>query len=211
LLNGAGYAKWLAYALLPQSRMVNTSAGFADRYIEIENATMHSHGDGEAHAHGATAFTTWLDLRLAVEQASVIDQTLELEASGFEDLKSDLLSLDDALEAAFAALSDQPLIGSHPVYQYLSERYGLNLKSLHWEPDAMPDAAMWRELETLRKNHPGTILLWEGEPLPEIKDRLSALGIRSVVFDPCGNRPESGDFLSVMQQNLRNIQSIEVK
>jgi len=209
LLNGANYAKWLGQASLPQSRMVDTSAAFADQYIEIEGGVAHSHGDGEAHAHGVAAFTTWLNLQFAVKQAEAIEAILDLEESGFAALKSDLLALDQALDSAFAPLSDEPLIGSHPVYQYLAERYGLNLRSLHWEPDTMPDASMWAELESLRENHGGSILLWEGTPLPEIVERLDGMGIQSVVFDPCGNRPESGDFLSVMRENLNNIEALK--
>lgn len=210
LLNGTGYAKWLDYVSLPQSRLVDTSAGFKDRYITIKDAPMHSHGDGAAHAHGVTAFTTWLDPMLAIEQAAAIDTALSLEASGLAALKSDLLALDQALAAAFERLAGQPLIGSHPVYQYLQRRYGLNLRSLHWEPDVMPDDAMWQELEQLQASHPSSILLWEGEPLPEIKARLRTMGIQSVVFDPCGNRPQKGDFLSVMQANVANLESLKL-
>jgi zinc transport system substrate-binding protein len=210
LLNGAGYAKWLNYVSLPQSRMVDTSSGFKDRYIKIEDALSHSHSGGEAHSHGVAAFTTWLDPTLAIEQAAAIDAALSLKQSGFEQLKSELLALDKSLKTAFARLSGQALIGSHPVYQYLKQQYDLDLRSLHWEPDVMPADEMWQELAELRTTHPSSILLWEGEPLPEIKARLSALGIQSVVFDPCGNRPGKGDFLSVMQANVNNIESLNL-
>jgi zinc transport system substrate-binding protein len=48
-------------------------------------------------------------------------------------------------------------------------------------------------------------MAWEGEPLKETVGRLKKMGISSLVFDPCGNRPEKGDFLSVMQQNVENL------
>jgi len=207
LVNGAGYAKWLDYVSLPQSKLVHTSSAFKNQYIEISGAPMHSHGDGEAHAHGELAFTTWLDPMLAIEQAAAIDAALALPESGFEALKSDLLALDQSLAAAFTRLSGQALIGSHPVYQYLQRRYDLNLRSLHWEPDMMPDEAMWQELQALRRTHPSKILLWESEPLAGIKARLDAMGIQSVVFDPCGNRPEQGDYLAVMRANVARIES----
>jgi hypothetical protein len=31
------------------------------------------------------------------------------------------------------------------------------------------------------------------------------MGLRSLVFYPCGNRPAQGDFLGVMQQNVTNL------
>ena len=83
---------------------------------------------------------------------------------------------------------------------------GLNIQSVLWEPDAMPDDEQWAQLETLLETHAAAWMLWEGDPLPESVDRLAALGVRSVVFDPCGNTPEQGNFLSVMQQNLTRLQ-----
>ena len=72
LLNGAAYAKWLAVVSLPEARLVNTSAGFENRYISEESAVTHSHGPGGEHSHEGTAFTTWLDPTLAVEHARAI-------------------------------------------------------------------------------------------------------------------------------------------
>ena len=33
------------------------------------------------------------------------------------------------------------------------------------------------------------------------------MGVNSLVFDPCGNAPNQGDFLTVMQQNILNLKS----
>ena len=35
--------------------------------------------------------------------------------------------------------------------------------------------------------------------------RLTVLGLENVVFDPAGNVPEEGDFLSVMQANTERL------
>ena len=45
-----------------------------------------------------------------------------------------------------------------------------------------------------------------GFTLPAWVQKLQALGVRSLVFDPCGNTPEQGDFLSVMQQNAARLE-----
>ncbi|MGH9391488.1 MAG: metal ABC transporter substrate-binding protein, partial [Vicinamibacteria bacterium] len=76
LLNGAGYEKWTERASLPVARLVDTSGGFRDRYIVIEGALVHSHGPEGEHSHGETAFTTWLDPTLAIEQALAIRDAL---------------------------------------------------------------------------------------------------------------------------------------
>lgn len=215
LLNGAHYAKWVDKVTLPESKLVDTSKAFHDRYIMLEGAMTHSHGPDGAHEHKGAAFTTWLDLSLANEHAKTILQAFGILApdqkeafkANYDALKIDLLDLDKEIRGTVAAKADQPLIGSHPVYQYLNQQYGLNLKSLHWEPDVMPDASQWAELEKLLADHPAQWMVWEGEPMLEVVTRLETLGVKSLVFDPCGNRPDEGDFLSVMKRNVKNLEA----
>jgi len=208
LLNGAGYAKWVQRVTLPDSKLVATSRGFADRYATAGDAAVHTHGPDGEHSHGEIAFTTWLDPTLATEQAAAVRDALvralparKAEIDGrFEGLAADLGELDRRLATLFAGTTE-PILGSHPVYQYLARRYELNLRSVHFEPDEQPDDAAWRDLETLLVEHPAQRMLWEAEPLPETRSRLEGLGIESVVFAPCGATPEEGDFLSVMLAN----------
>ena len=51
-------------------------------------------------------------------------------------------------------------------------------------------------------------MLWEGEPVQRAVEELTAIGITGIVFDPCGNVPPKGDFMSVMQQNIMNLESV---
>ena len=213
LLNGAGYARWVQQASLPPAKLINTSKACSDQYIFIDGAAAHSHGGGEKHAHGEPAFTIWLDPQLALQQADAIRDVFSIRWSehaaefdtNFEILEQDLNDLDAALKTAFAALNGAPLVGSHPVYQYLARRYSLNLKSVHWEPDALPDQAMVRNLDDLLEAHAAKIMLWEGEPLEAIELMVEEKGLQTLVFDPCGNRPEEGDYFSIMQTNLKNV------
>ena len=87
-----------------------------------------------------------------------------------------------------------------------ASRYQLDLVSVHFEPEEVPEEGNWRDLERLLVEHPARWMLWEGEPLPSTSERLRGLGIGTVVFDPCANVPETGDFLSVMQQNADNLE-----
>jgi zinc transport system substrate-binding protein len=48
-------------------------------------------------------------------------------------------------------------------------------------------------------------MIWEGEPVQASVDKLKTLGIDSLVFDPCGNVPQQGDFLTIMRQNVENL------
>ncbi|MCK5382577.1 MAG: zinc ABC transporter substrate-binding protein [Gammaproteobacteria bacterium] len=213
LLNGAGYAKWVSRVSLPRRKLVDTSAGYRDRYLQAEEAVTHSHGREGGHSHSGVAFTTWLDFTLAVEQARAIAAALsrlrpaakDVFERNFSVLEQDLLALDSQVREIVAVDPDNSLLASHPVYQYFKRRYGLNLTSVMWEPDVAPEAAQWSELRQLLKLHPSNWMVWEGNPNPESVTGLRGLGVDSLVFDPCGNRPVDGDFLSVMQQNVQNL------
>ena len=214
LINGATYAKWLKTASLPKSKMLDTSRRFKADYIETEDVDVHTHGPSGEHSHAGTAFTTWLDLRQAAQQAEAVmdglSRLLPENRDAFEqryaELEQDLLALDERLDTIVAGQREQPLLASHPVYQYLAKRYGLNLQSVLWEPEVMPDAEQWEELQSILQAHTATWMLWEGDALPDSADKLQTLGVKSLVFDPCGNTPEQGDFLSVMQQNVVRLQ-----
>jgi zinc transport system substrate-binding protein len=214
VINGATYAKWLEKTSLPKVKVVNTSAGFQDQYIEIKDSVTHSHGPAGEHAHTGTAFTTWLNFRFAAQQAKAIEAALSrllpaqqaTFAKQYASLEKDLMALDTRLEALVASQRTQPLVASHPVYQYFATRYGLNLQSVLWEPEVMPEDDQWNALQALLAKHPAKWMIWEGEPMPASVDKLQPLGVQSLVFDPCGNTPEQGDFLSVMQQNVVNLQ-----
>jgi zinc transport system substrate-binding protein len=216
LLNGAGYAKWTAKVSLPRSRLADTSRGFRDAYIREAAGISHSHGPGGEHSHGGVAFTTWLDLSQAAQQAEAIAQAVtrkrpdakEQIDRNLQSLQRDLLQLDERMAETTRADSGRPLLASHHVYQYLARRYGLNLRSVMWEPDEVPSESQWSELEGILKDHPAKWMLWEGAPAEKSVERLRALGVESVVFNPCGNRPSVGDFLTVMSENARHLNRI---
>jgi len=213
LLNGAGYATWVDRATLPSSKIVNTSSGFAFQHIPLDDTVTHSHGPEGEHAHGGWAFTTWIDPTQAVEQARAIREAMaaadpehaEQFGAGFAALVADLSALDQRFAAAAETIGDQPLIFSHPVYQYLIRRYGLNGVSVHWEPDQAPDLG---QLEHLLEEQAAHWMIWEGVPLAESVTDLAAYGVKSVVFDPCGNTPETGDYMTVMAANAEALETI---
>lgn len=214
LINGAGYAKWLKTVSLPKSKMIDSSRRFQADYIAVEDTGVHSHGPTGEHSHAGTAFTTWLDSRQAAQQAQAVMEALsrllpehqEAFRQRYAALERDLLALDARLDAIVAQRRAQPLLASHPVYQYLARRHGLNLQSVLWEPEVMPDDAQWEELQSVLQGHAAAWMLWEGDPLPASVQKLQTLGVRSLVFDPCGNTPEQGDFLTVMQQNAARLE-----
>jgi len=216
LLNGAHYAKWVNKVSLPKSRLVDTSASFKEQYITTKEEITHTHGTEGKHAHENLAFTIWLDPTLAIKQAETITEALsrlkpELKDAlynNYEILKKDLLTIDREINEIVAHNREIPLIASHPIYQYLSKRYGLNMKSVHWEPNETPTDKQWMELTNISKDHPAQWMIWEGEPKQTVVDQLQLRGINSVVFNPCANVPAHGDFLGAMQKNVNNLKLI---
>jgi len=215
LLNGAGYAKWTQQVSLPESRLVDTSQSFADQLIRVEDGVVHSHGPGGPHSHEGVAFTTWLDPRLAISQATAVhaafvrllpDNQAALDAN-FQRLKQELEQLDRQLGEVAPRYQGEPLLASHPVYQYLARRCGWNLRSVHWEPDEVPDAGQWETLAKLRETHPSKWMLWEAPPRRETADKLAAAGVTSIVFETCGNRP-ARDYLQAMRENIHRLAAI---
>jgi len=215
LLNGANYAKWVRKVSLPRSKMVDTSAKFKDRYITAEEVVTHSHGAEGAHAHESLAFTTWINFDLAAQQAKAIAKALSRKKPDLQDtfqknfvsLEKDLIALDREIKNIVAKHQSQPLIASHPVYDYFTKRYGLNMKSVHWEPDEIPSTKQWVELKNILKDHQAKWMIWEGKPIKESAEKLGSISVDSLVFDPCGNTPEKGDFLSVMSENVANLRT----
>ena len=215
LLNGAGYAKWMSKVSLPRSKTIDTSKRSKNRYIHTKALT-HSHGSEGKHAHEDLAFTTWLDLDLAVRQAETVLKALTRKRPGqkdtfqrnYEKLKDDLILLDKEIKKAVSKDQTKPLIVSHPVYDYFARRYRLNIKNVHWEPDEYPNRSQWMELKSVLAGHQAKWMVWEGSPNPDTVERLKTMDVNSLVFNPCGNVPEQGDFLSVMKQNVNNLKAV---
>jgi len=213
VINGAGYESWLAFTSLDAKRLLDTTEDIQDLLLPIENATLHQHGPGGEHSHEGAAFTTWLNPQIAIEQSRAIARGLSAlvpeQAEVFKArlvlLEKRLDDLDRSFDKAFSELKDQPLVFSHPVYQYLQQRYGLNGLSVHWEPDKDPGVKDWVDFQNMLRGHPAKLIIWEGQPSPVTIERLQDQGIQSVVFDPVANQPASSDYFAVMSANLNRI------
>ena len=216
ILNGAGAESWLNLISIDRQRLVDTSASITDRLIPLQDSVQHQHGPEGEHSHQGTAFTTWLDPQLAIAQArSVTDTLVELAPSGETDFRNNLATLEKALTqldtqlaAVFVKLDGQPVLFSHPVYQYLQRRYEINGQSVHWEPDQEPTTSAWIDLQQLAAAHLARTMIWEDEPLSSTAERLANGGIISVFFHTAANTPDQGDYLSVMRDNAERLDAL---
>jgi zinc transport system substrate-binding protein len=213
LANGADYAKWMGKVSLPASKVVNTSEAMTGKYIKVEEGVTHSHGAEGEHVHYGYAFTTWLDFKMALAQAEAVKNAMvnrmpkqkDAFEKNFNALKADLESLDMQMSETAGNLPEIAIFASHPVYQYLARAYGLEIISEHWEPGENPTDDQWKEFRHNLDHHPANLMLWEGEPTDEVKSKLKELKVETVLFNPCSNKPESGDFLDVMKKNIERL------
>jgi len=211
LLNGAGYEDWSKTAILPRSRLVDTSVSFRDRLIPTERGgPAHRHGPGgELHQDGVFAFTTWLDPNLALLQMRAVAQAMSERWPALEEqlsanaqfLAKEIKAADETFADYFALLKGRQIIGSHPVYQYLDRAYDLDLISVHWEPDTHPSDVQWSDLKQSLNSARHPIMLWEDTPLPETSAMLRSLGVEVVILRPLANGDsDAGFFLNLAQQ-----------
>ena len=88
----------------------------------------------------------------------------------------------------------------------LARRYGLNIRSVHWEPGELPGSEEWTELRALLREHPAQWMIWEGEPMGETAAGLEKFGVKSLVFDPVATAPPGGDFAGAMERNISELE-----
>ncbi|MCZ7644739.1 MAG: metal ABC transporter substrate-binding protein [Planctomycetota bacterium] len=216
-ITGAGYPQWTGKYTLPESKLVDTSAGFKDAYIVLEHAVSHAHGPEGEHSHAGAVGQLWLDPLQAKQQAQAIHDALAKKwpahaaefKQNLEVLHADLDALDAAWQGLMKAYDGAPIMLSHPVYQYLARRYKWNVRYVHFEPGEMPDAEAWRGLAGILKEHKAKFMLWEDEPLPEIAKKLKdEYGLDSAVCRQGALLEPGRDYLKLQHENIGNLRAV---
>ena len=215
LLNGAGYEAWLPTASLPADRVVDTTATVRDQLIRT-GGPVHTHGPGGEHSHAGLASTTWLDPEIIIVQAEAVrDALIELSPadqvtfnSRFGLLRREIGERFASLEQAINTRPTTPVIYSHPVYQYLQRRFGMNGVAVHWDPDTEPDQQQIAELDMALAGQPSTHFIWESEPIAGNVEMLRRKGLISVVFDPSGANTEDGDLLVAFEGGAASLRRV---
>ena len=213
VVNGANFEHWTQTATLPDTRVVVMADAFKNDWIVIKNAVTHSHGPAGAHSHTGVNGHTWPDPINAIAQENAVRDALIARdpvhkadyIANARALEKDLLEIDARLKALPVKAT---LLASHPSYSYIAKRYGWKLVEFGLEPDVAPDAKQIEEIKKARAEHPDAkIMLWEDEPCAEAKKLMADTGLETVVFDPCEQPPEKGDYLSVMRDNLARLEA----
>ncbi len=223
ILNGAEFEKWVESAVLPRTRVVDSSAGLDEPFLTYETSN-HSHGPAGKHTHEGIDGHTWVDPVNAMAQSGAILRALakrfpehaETFRTNAESLMSDLAALDTRWRKLAPRLREVTLLASHPAYNYLARRYGFEITSLDLDPESQLDADARTEIAIVlskASTDRRVILLWEGNPFPETAQQLANdHGVVSVWVSPAeslsAEAETSGeDYLTITHANLERLES----
>jgi len=209
LLQGPAVEPWGVSVPLPAARTRDTTRHARSRFPSDRVGTVHSHGGGPAHAHGGNADHAWLDLGIARLQARAVrDALVEIRPGAASEYDQRWRTLDrelaDLQRRARDTLADAPpMLAAHSIFDFLAHAHGLVIESVDWPPGTSLDEDLVGELAAMAAEHGASILLVETEPDGETRDRLAAIGLVPVRFDPLGaGDPEGREFAERMNANL---------
>ena len=222
IINGAQFEKWVAKVSLPRQKMVDTAKEFSHEFIQYENAETHSHGPAGEHTHEGIDGHTWLDPINALIQAQAIKKALDKEFPdlkdqfdrGFSNLEEILMDLEKKLSNLSAEYKNQPILCSHPAYNYLARRYDWNIKNLDLDPEQDLSKEQIDKIKTILKNHKAKYLLWESTPIDSLRDQVkNEFNLTSITFSPCelvekSSLDEGFDYYAIMNENIESIKPI---
>jgi zinc transport system substrate-binding protein len=196
VLQGAGYEPWREGASLPESRVVDLSAGLS--LIPVEGRT-HSHGAEGEHSHAGADPATWMDPSLVLEQARQVLAALEAaspeRAPAFLERAHALETELERIAARVAEIGESLRAGDVAVagdagrYAYLARALGVELLELPDEPDShdlghLRRAVGGRLLVVLRPAPPDDALRGrlEGAAWVELAAPLPAVGPAGIEY-----------------------------
>ena len=197
---------------LDQSKVINATQG-----ITLISGDSHSHEGEEAHSEeeghsdeSATDPHIWLNPSNMVLIGNSIakalsaltsDSAIDENKSSFEN---GLNALATDYTAKLANCSIKALVVSHEAFGYIANAYGFEQVGISGlSPEAEPSPARLAEVAKIAKAENATTIYYESLVDPKVAKTLAdELKITAEMLDPLESPPASGDYLSVMQQNL---------
>jgi zinc transport system substrate-binding protein len=197
---------------LDQSKVIDVSQG-----ISLISGDSHSHEGEEAHSEeeghsdqSATDPHIWLNPNNMVLIGNSIAKALNALTSD-SAIDENRLSFENALTtlasdytAKLANCSIKALVVSHEAFGYIATAYGFEQVGISGlSPEAEPSPARLAEVAKIAKAENATTIYYESLVDPKVAKTLAdELKITATMLDPLESPPASGDYLSVMQQNL---------
>jgi zinc transport system substrate-binding protein len=197
---------------LDQSKVITATQG-----ITLISGDSHSHEAEESHSEeeghsdeSATDPHIWLNPNNMVLIGNSIakalnaltsDSAIDENRSNFENA---LTTLASDYTAKLANCSIKALVVSHEAFGYIANAYGFEQVGISGlSPEAEPSPARLAEVAKIAKAENATTIYYESLVDPKVAKTLAdELKITAEMLDPLESPPASGDYLSVMQQNL---------
>lgn len=213
VLNGANFEAFAGQVALPASRVVDSAHDL--KLITIKGKT-HSHGKSGPHSHAGTDPHTWGDPEQFVVQATAVANALahrdkanaEAYRANADKLKGELTQFANLYAGSLKPLAGVPLSSSHPAFNYLARRYGLQLKSFGFDPEEPPSAEQLAKWKAWSDETGGKLLLWEAEPTAEVKAAFPKDTDHRYI-DPLEQPPKGGEY-DYIKQAMENHERFSV-
>lgn len=164
----------------------------------------HAHEDGDPHV-----WLNPLNMIIVAKQiaASLTRAYPELAVelnSNLANFETQMIELDNSYQTALAECEIKTLLVSHEAFGYLVDQYGFTQLGVSGiSPEAEPSPARLAEVAKVAKEIGATTIYYETKVDPSVANALAAeISIVTAVLDPIETKPEMGDYLYAMEQNL---------
>lgn len=144
---------------------------------------------------------------IAQELCPIKDPCSDEEGARIESFKAELFQLHEAYTQDLIGCRDVTMIVSHEAFGYL-ELYGLRQVGLSGlTPEAEPSADRLANARRLIDSGMAAALFYEarGEDPEADKTLAEDLGVPALPLDTLESEPPTGDYLSVMEDNLESL------
>ncbi len=214
LCNGSGaqVAPWMNTIAVAPSKLIETIENIRlEDFLVIYDAPTHSHGPEGEHSHSGLIATTWLDPRIAKDQADFIAIRLQQHfpdrATTIQQNEQRLRNKFDELTAEiekFEQFRGKYVLSSEPSFKYLMRRLGIEDKHYFWSQEKGDiEAAHWQEFDATRPES-ARIMLWPLQPSSDVLEQLQARSIEVLVLDLLIDQPTgSGNYFDSIRRNIR--------
>ncbi|MDD7465008.1 MAG: metal ABC transporter substrate-binding protein [Actinomycetaceae bacterium] len=193
----------------------------ADGHDHDEHDDHEGEEDAHAHSHDHAALGLdphfWLDpVRMKAAASALTDALSTANANKAETFKDNLDALNtklDDLDSAFSTGLKQcklrDVVTSHAAFGYLTGRYGLNQYAISGvDPEAEPSPADLAKVKRIVQANGTTTIFTEELVSPKTAQAVAQeTGAKTAVLSPVESKPESGDYISAMHNNLKELRS----
>ncbi len=170
----------------------------------------HQHGDYDPHF--------WIDPLRMLEMAQIVETKLselnpeksDLYQENFQNLKEDLLSLDQEFMDTLEAKTNKHILVAHAAFGYWEERYGIEQIAINgMTSSSEPSQKELTEIIELAKEHHLQYIIFEQNGSSHVSEIIQeqigaeALLIHNLSVLTETDINENKDYLSLMRENLQ--------